>query len=80
MVEKALASVGKPVGDLGPSQFFGVGTPVGSPAPGDIVITSGHVAIYVGNGQVISGGMNGVNATMQHPLSDLAGASFVRVG
>jgi cell wall-associated NlpC family hydrolase len=41
---------------------------VATPQPGDM-IQSGHVAIYAGNGQVISGGMNGVNATMTHPLS-----------
>jgi LysM repeat protein len=79
MVEKALRAAGFTVGDLGPSQFFQFGATVGTPAPGDLVITGGHVAIYVGNGQVISGGMNGINATMQHPLSDLPGASFVRV-
>ena len=78
MVEKALRSVGKSVGDLAPSQFFAYGTVVGSPEAGDLVITSGHVAIYVGNGQVISGGFNGMN-TVLHPLSYLGGASFVRV-
>jgi cell wall-associated NlpC family hydrolase len=80
LVEKALRAAGYSVGDLGPSQFFQFGTTVGTPAPGDIVITGGHVAIYVGGGQVISSGMNGSNLTMQHPLSDLPGASFVRVG
>ncbi|WP_394251166.1 LysM peptidoglycan-binding domain-containing protein [Arthrobacter pityocampae] len=79
MVEKALRSAGIAAGDLGPSQFFQFGPTVGTPAPGDLVITGGHVAIYVGGGQVISGGMNGANLTMQHPLSDLPGASFVRV-
>jgi LysM repeat protein len=79
LVEKALRAAGIAVGDLGPSQFFQFGATVATPAPGDIVITGGHVAIYVGGGQVISSGMNGSNLTMQHPLSDLAGASFVRV-
>lgn len=79
LVEKALRAAGISVGDLGPSQFFQFGATVATPAPGDIVITGGHVAIYVGGGQVISSGMNGSNLTMQHPLSDLAGASFVRV-
>ncbi len=78
MVEKALRSVGKTVGDLAPGQFFQFGDAVGSPAPGDLVITGGHVAIYVGNGQVISGGLNGMNTGL-HNLSDLPGASFVRV-
>ncbi|MFJ6003017.1 LysM peptidoglycan-binding domain-containing protein [Arthrobacter sp. NPDC092385] len=79
LVEKALRAAGISVGDLGPSQFFQFGATVATPAPGDLVITGGHVAIYVGGGQVISSGMNGSNLTMQHPLSDLAGASFVRV-
>lgn len=78
MVEKALRSVGKSVGDLAPGQFFAYGTVVGSPQAGDLVITGGHVAIYVGNGQVISGGLNGMNTGL-HSLSDLPGASFVRV-
>nr|WP_269436363.1 NlpC/P60 family protein [Arthrobacter zhangbolii] len=78
MVENALRSVGKSVGDLAPGQFFQFGAVVGSPQPGDLVITGGHVAIYVGNGQVISGGLNGMNTGL-HSLSDLPGASFVRV-
>lgn len=78
MVEKALRSVGKSVGDLAPSQFYAFGSVVGTPQAGDLVITGGHVAIYVGNGQVISGGLNGMNTGL-HSLSDLPGASFVRV-
>jgi cell wall-associated NlpC family hydrolase len=78
MVETALRSVGKSVGDLAPGQFFQYGDVVGTPAAGDLVITAGHVAIYVGNGQVISGGLNGMNTGL-HSLSDLPGASFVRV-
>ena len=37
--------------------------------------------IYAGNGQVVSGGMNGMNQTMAHPLSWLTatgGVTFVR--
>ncbi|MCC9206314.1 NlpC/P60 family protein [Arthrobacter sp. zg-Y769] len=78
MVENALRSVGKSVGDLAPGQFFQFGSVVSTPAPGDLVITGGHVAIYVGNGQVVSGGLNGMNTGL-HSLSDLPGASFVRV-
>lgn len=78
MVEKALRSIGKSVGDLAPAQFYQYGSVVPSPAAGDLVITPGHVAIYVGGGQVISGGLNGMN-TGVHNLADLPGASFVRV-
>lgn len=78
MVENALRSIGKSVGDIAPGDFFAFGSVVSSPAPGDLVISSGHVAIYVGNGQVISGGFNGMNTAL-HNLSDLSGYSFVRV-
>ncbi|THJ65815.1 LysM peptidoglycan-binding domain-containing protein [Arthrobacter echini] len=79
LAEVALRAAGIPVGDLGPSQFLSYGSIVSSPAPGDLVVTGGHVAIYAGGGQVISSGMNGAQLTMQHPLSDLPGAQFVRV-
>ncbi|QCO98829.1 hypothetical protein FCN77_15375 [Arthrobacter sp. 24S4-2] len=83
MVEKALGAAGIPVGDLGPSQFLNYGKVVGEPQPGDLVVQSGHVGIYIGDGQVISGGMNGSNATVTHPLSWLTatgGVTFVRAG
>jgi LysM repeat protein len=78
MVEKALRSVGKSVGDLAPGQFFQYGGVVGTPAPGDLVITAGHVGVFAGNGQVVSGGVDGFK-TEVHSLSWLQGASFVRV-
>ena len=83
MVEKALGAAGIPVGDLGPQQFMNYGKVVGDPQPGDMIVQSGHVAIYAGNGQAISGGMNGSNQTISHPLSWLTatgGVTFVRAG
>ena len=83
MVEKALGAAGIPVGNIGPAAFLKYGKVVASPLPGDIIVQSGHVAIYAGNGQAVSGGMNGINATMAHPLSWLTatgGVTFVRVG
>ncbi|WP_346960735.1 NlpC/P60 family protein [uncultured Arthrobacter sp.] len=83
MVEKALGAAGIRVGDLGPQQFMNYGKVVGTPQPGDMVVQSGHVAIYAGGGQVISGGMNGSNQTIKHPLSWLTatgGVTFVRAG
>jgi cell wall-associated NlpC family hydrolase len=81
MVEKALGAAGIRVGDLAPMQFLNHGRVVSTPQPGDMVVQSGHVAIYAGNGKVISGGMNGINATMAHPLSWLTATgpvTFVR--
>ena len=81
VVEKALNAAGIPVGDIGPMAFMKFGNVVAAPQPGDIIVQSGHVAIYAGNGQAISGGMNGVNATMTHPMSWLTATgpvTFVR--
>ncbi|MEE2523427.1 LysM peptidoglycan-binding domain-containing protein [Pseudarthrobacter sp. J75] len=78
MVEKALRSVGKSVGDIAPGGFYAYGTVVSSPAPGDLVITAGHVGIYAGDGMVVSGGVDGYK-TEVHSISWLGGASFVRV-
>lgn len=83
VVEKALNAAGIPVGDIGPTAFLKYGKVVADPQPGDMIVQSGHVAIYAGNGQAISGGMNGVNATMTHPLSWLTATgpvTFVRAG
>ena len=77
MVEKALGAAGKPVGDIGPRAFLGLGTVVATPIPGDMVVQSGHVGIYAGNGQVVSGGMNYKNQTMVHPLSWLTATGAV---
>ena len=79
LVEQALRSVGKSVGDLAPLQFHQYGTPVSNPQPGDLIIRAGHIGIYIGNGQAISSGMNGVNETIVHPASWLGGSTFVRV-
>ncbi len=83
LVEKALGAAGIPVGDLAPMQFMGYGKVVGNAQPGDMVVQSGHVGIYVGNGQVLSSGMNGKNQTVVHPLSWLTATgsvTFVRAG
>ncbi|WP_314192164.1 LysM peptidoglycan-binding domain-containing protein [uncultured Arthrobacter sp.] len=79
LVEQALRSVGKSVGDLAPAQFHQYGTPVSAPQPGDLIISAGHVGVYIGGGQAISSGMNGVNETIVHPASWLTGSTYVRV-
>lgn len=79
MVEHALGSIGIITGDLAPAQFFRFGTVVATPAPGDILISAGHVGIYAGNGQMISGGFNG-SQTVLHPVSYVGAYTAVRVG
>jgi len=78
MVERALGSIGIVTGDLAPAQFFRFGTVVATPAPGDILISAGHVGIYAGNGMMVSGGFNG-SQTVEHPVSYVGAFSAVRV-
>lgn len=83
LVENALNAAGIPVGDLGPMQFMNYGTVVTDPQPGDMVMQPGHVGIYVGNGQVLSSGLNGKNETAVHPLTWMTSkgaVTFVRAG
>ncbi|MBE4717633.1 NlpC/P60 family protein [Pseudarthrobacter sp. AB1] len=83
LVENALNAAGIPVGDLGPMQFMDYGTVVTDPQPGDMVMQPGHVGIYVGNGQVLSSGLNGKNETAVHPLTWMTSkgaVTFVRAG
>lgn len=60
MVENALASIGRPVGDLAPAGFLSVGAIVaGPPQSGDILVYGGHVAIALGPDTAVHGGFNG---------------------
>ena len=42
-----------------PEDYLSLGTITSSPVAGDIIVYSGHVAIYIGNGQAVHGGWYG---------------------
>lgn len=42
-----------------PAAYLSLGTVTDNPVPGDIIVYSGHVAIYIGNGQAVHGGWLG---------------------
>ena len=42
-----------------PERYLSLGELTNDPVPGDIIVYSGHVAIYIGNGQAVHGGWNG---------------------
>lgn len=42
-----------------PEEYAALGSWTSNPVPGDIIIYSGHVAIYIGNGRAIHGGFYG---------------------
>lgn len=42
-----------------PERYLSLGEMTNDPVPGDIVVYSGHVAIYIGDGKAVHGGWNG---------------------
>lgn len=42
-----------------PAAYLSLGEVTNDPVPGDIIVYSGHVAIYIGNGQAVHGGWLG---------------------
>lgn len=81
MVENALRMVGYSVGDVGPMGFasFGVSIDPSEAQPGDIMMRSGHVAIYAGNGTAVHGGFNGTTAESARDSDPYSYALIVRV-
>lgn len=51
-----------------PAAYLSLGQITNDPVPGDIIVYSGHVAIYIGNGQAVHGGWMG-NQTVVSTVS-----------
>lgn len=69
LVSNSLAAVGINF-HSGPSGYLNLGPMVSASEaqPGDIIVYSGHVAIYIGNGQAVHGGWNG-NQTIVYSVN-----------
>ena len=58
LVTNSLAAAGISFHDW-PEGYLSLGTTTSNPVPGDIIVYSGHVAVYIGNGQAVHGGWLG---------------------
>lgn len=63
LVTNSLAAVGINF-HSGPTGYLSLGPATNNPVPGDIIVYSGHVAIYIGNGQAVHGGWLGSNTVI----------------
>ena len=79
LVTNSLAAVG--INFHGwPEDYLSLGTLTSNPVPGDIIVYSGHVAIYVGNGQAIHGGWLGNRTVLASVNCGNALIGYVHIG
>ena len=79
LVTNSLASVG--INFHGwPSDYASLGSWTSSPVAGDIIIYSGHVAIYIGNGQAVHGGWLGYQTVVSSVNCGNALIGYIHVG
>lgn len=62
-----------------PSAYLSLGEVTNNPVPGDIIVYSGHVAIYIGNGQAVHGGWNGYQTVVTSVECSNAFIAYVHV-
>ena len=63
-----------------PEGYLSLGQLTSNPVPGDIIVYSGHVAIYLGGGQAVHGGWNGNTTVVTSVSCSNALIGFVHVG
>ena len=63
-----------------PEEYLSLGTLTSTPVPGDICVYSGHVAIYIGNGQAVHGGWDGYTTVITSVSCSNAFIGYVHVG
>ncbi len=62
-----------------PEEYLSLGDLTNDPVPGDIVVYSGHVGLYIGDGQVVHGGWNGNQTVIASVECDKPLIGFVHV-
>ncbi len=62
-----------------PAAYLSLGTVTDNPVPGDIIVYSGHVAIYIGNGQAVHGGWLGNQTVVSTVECDKPFIAYVHV-
>ena len=78
LVSNALAAVGISFHGW-PEDYAALGSWTSNPIPGDIIIYSGHVAIYAGNGMAVHGGFYGNQTVMYSVNCTNALIGYIRV-
>ena len=63
----------------GAAAYLSLGTVTDNPVPGDIIVYSGHVAIYIGNGQAVHGGWLGNQTVISTVECDRPFIAYVHV-
>lgn len=78
LVTNSLAAVGINFHSA-PEGYLSLGTITNNPVPGDIIVYSGHVAIYIGNGQAVHGGWLGYDTVISSVNCTNAFIAYVHV-
>lgn len=63
-----------------PYQYSCLGSWTNNPVPGDIIIYSGHVAVYIGNGMAVHGGFYGYQTVKYTVACSNALIGYIHVG